>query len=81
MMFVALKEGRISRAVLLKIKLEVVSRPEVLFCSQNAATTAGISSPDPRVVRFDVVRAKDQFAVSRDDLKFYQGEVLVYLHT
>ena len=37
MMFVAVKDGRISRPVILEIKLEIVSRPGVLFCERNAA--------------------------------------------
>ena len=36
MMFVAKKEGRISNPVVLRIKLEVVSRPGVKFSNCNA---------------------------------------------
>jgi len=67
MMFVALRDGRLSRAVLLRIKLEVVSRPGVLFCPQNAASSGVDSSPDPSVVRFDIIRARGHFGVSRGE--------------
>lgn len=77
MMFVALRDGRLSRAVLLRIKLEVVSRPGVLFCPQNAASSGVDSSPDPSVVRFDIIRARGHFGVSREEKKLYQAEVLV----
>ena len=57
MMYIALKEKRISVPVVLEIKLEVVSRPGVLFCGVNAAAKAAKASELPRVVGFDVVRA------------------------
>jgi hypothetical protein len=77
MMFVALKQKRISRPVLLRISLEVVSRPGVLFCDHNAASNDAVVTTDPRVIRFDVVKKEDHFKVDKSLQKFYQGEVLV----
>ena len=61
MMYRALKENRISVPVVLEIKLEVVSRPGVLFCGVNAAAKAAKVSDSPRVIHFDVVRAHSRF--------------------
>ena len=47
MMYIALKEKRISVPVVLEIKLEVVSRPGVLFCGMNAAAKDSKASRYP----------------------------------
>ena len=62
MMFVAKKEGRISNPVILRIKLEAVSRPGVMFSDCNATRHDAIISERPDVIRFDVVKAKSCFA-------------------
>jgi hypothetical protein len=77
MMFVAVNQKRISKPVMLQIKLEVVSRPNVLFADCNATRRGAKKSSSPDVVHFDVVQAKDQFAVAPDSKHFYQAEVLV----
>jgi len=77
MMFVAKKEGRISNPVVLRIKLEVVSRPGVLFSSCNATRHDAIISDRANVVRFDVVRAKSCFNVPELLRHHYQAEILV----
>jgi hypothetical protein len=77
MMYMALKEKRISTPVVLEIKLEIVSRPGVLFCESNAAGKAAKASESPRVIRFEVVKAPSQRDVHVNQRPFYQGEVLV----
>jgi hypothetical protein len=77
MMYIALRDQRISVPVVLEIKLEVVSRPGVLFCATNAAAKASKASESPHVIRFDVVKAHSQRAVAESLRPFYQGEVLV----
>ena len=77
MMYIALKEKRISVPVVLEIKLEVVSRPGVLFCGVNAAAKGAKASESPHVIRFDVVRAYSQHEVDQSLRAFFQGEVLV----
>jgi hypothetical protein len=77
MMYIALKEKRISVPVVLEIKLEVVSRPGVLFCGVNAASKAAKASESPRVIRFDVVAAYSQHEVEHSLRPFFQGEVLI----
>ena len=76
MMFQALKEKRITRPVILEIKLQVVSRPGVLFCERNATASDAQTSANPNVIRFEVVN-KPYGAVSNESKPFYQGEVLV----
>ena len=63
--------------MLLEVKLEVVSRPGVLFCARNAAAKNSVTSKDPKVIRFEIVKKKDHFALRDVDKAFYQGEVLV----
>ena len=65
---IALKEGRISDPVLLKISLQVVSRPDVMFSNMNATHRKAKVGELPEVIRFDV-----KFNLR----KFYQAEVLV----
>jgi len=77
MMHVAKKEGRISDPVLLRIKLEVVSRPGVLFADRNAVRRGALISKSPENIRFDIVRAESAFAIPLQLRHFYQAEVLI----
>jgi len=58
MMFVALAEKRIINPVMLEIKLEVVSRPNVIFYDSNATRSGAKRSTNPGIIRFDVVSKK-----------------------
>ena len=73
MMFVA--EKRITDPVMLEIKLEVVSRPNVIFYDSNATRSGAKQST--KLIRFDVVKAKSHFDVPAQLRHFYQAEVLV----
>jgi hypothetical protein len=77
MLHVALKENRIERPVILEIDLEVVSRPGVLFCEKNAASSDALPSSDPRVVNFDVVKSRNYFSIPSNKKHLFQAEVLV----
>lgn len=77
MQFVAQKEGRIASAVTLRIKLEVVSRPGVLFSDCNATRREAQVGKSPDIVRFDVVQAKSYFDVPELLRKHFLAEVLV----
>ena len=81
MKYVAKTERRISRAVMLRVKLEVVSRPGVVFSDCNATRKDAIHSPSPSIVHFDVVKAENHFAVAPELAHFYQAEVLVLSFT
>jgi len=63
--------------VLLRIKLEAVSRPGVLFSDRNATRHDAILSESPAAVRFDVVKKTNAFTVPELLRPFYQAEVLV----
>ena len=76
-MFVAKKEGRILNPMVLRIKLEAVSRPGVMFSDCNATRRDATVSDRPDMVRFDVVKAKSCFEVPELLRHFYQAEVLV----
>ena len=77
MKYIAKSKGRISHPVVLQIKLEVVSKPGVLFFDCNATRRDAVQSSSPSAVRFDVVKAANQFAVTAELRRFYQAEVLV----
>jgi hypothetical protein len=77
MMYVALHKKRISRPVVLEIKLEAVSRRGVLFCEINAASTAAKVSEDPSVIHFEAVKASSLRELAASEQRFFQGEVLV----
>jgi hypothetical protein len=68
---------KVASPVVLRVKLEAVSRPGVLFSSCNATHHDAVVSEHPDVVRFDIVKAKNYFAVPELLRHFYQAEVLV----
>ena len=77
MKHISKNEGRISRPVVLQIKLEAVLKPGVLFFDCNATRRDAVQSSSPNVVRFDVVKAVNQFRITAELRRFYQAEVLV----
>ena len=77
MMFISKKEGRISNPVILRIKLEVVSRPGVIFSDCNATRRDVNLSESPDIVRFEIVKAKSCFAIPELLRHFFQAEVLI----
>ena len=77
MQYVAIKEKRVQNLIMLQVNLQVVSRPGVLFSDCNATRVDAVRSMSPKIIRFDVVQQKDQFAVAPELKKFYQAEVLV----
>ena len=72
---VVVKEKR--ALVMLRVNLQAVSRPGVLFSDCNAARNDAVTSDDPTVIRFDVVKAASQYGVRVALRRFYQAEVLV----
>ena len=54
-----------------------ISRPVVLFFDCNATRRDAVQSSSPNVVRFDVVKAANQFRITAELRRFYQAEVLV----
>ena len=77
MMYIALKENRISNPVLLELKLEVVSRAGVLFSDCNATRNGSVQSASPSIVHFDVVKMPKLCFVVVSQRHFYRAEVLV----
>ena len=69
MMHVALADKRIAVPMLLKIKLEVVSRPGVCFSDCNATRL------DARISKH--LTKKSHFDVIKELQRFYQAEVLI----
>jgi hypothetical protein len=77
MQFVVAKEKHVTQLVMLQVNLQAVSRPGVMFSDGNSTRTGAVHSVSPKIVRFDLVKQKDHFAVAPELRKFYQAEVLV----
>jgi hypothetical protein len=77
MMHVAKKEGRITEPVILKIDLDALLRPGVLFSDVNATKRGASLADRPNHIHFDVVRAQSVFALPTAVREFYQAEVLI----
>jgi len=77
MMHAAKKAGRVHDPVVLRIKLEAVSRPGVLFSDCNAIRHDANISEQPEIVRFEIVKTKSVFLVPELLRHFYQAEVLI----
>ncbi len=70
MFFKVLQEKRVKKLVMLQIK------PGVLFLIEMQLKLVPFVPSSPEIVRFDVVKAKNQFVVVETTLKqFYQAEV------
>ena len=76
MLYVSLNEGRISKPVMLQVRLEALAKNGVLFSDCNATRLDASVSEDPSIVRFDLVKAA-QYDVVKPLRQFYQAEVLV----
>jgi hypothetical protein len=73
------ERSRISEPVVLRVKLEAVSRPGVMFSDCNATRHDATFSSRPDIVRFEFVKAENAFRVPELLRRFYQAEVLVLL--
>ena len=82
MMYVAMKDGRISNPVILEIDLEVVYWNESQFANMNAATyktkpNIGPTISDFKQIHFQSVKAHKHFDLPEDEQPYFQAEVLV----
>ena len=76
-MYVAKKERRISDPVVLKICLDVLLRPGILFSDVNATKSGAVLTNRPNHVRFDAVKVQSAFDLPLALRKYYQAEVLI----
>lgn len=80
MMYVAMREGRISNPVILEIDLEVIYAENTKFADCNATKTGvnvGGSLGDFKQIHFDTVKERNQFNLNDEEKPYYQAEVLV----
>ena len=82
MMYVAMKDGRISNPVILEIDPEVVCWNESLFANLNAATykckpNIGPTISDFKQIHFQSVKARTHFDLPEEEQPYFQAEVLV----
>ncbi len=80
MMYVALKEGRISDCVILEINPEVIFWIGTKYADMNATRNGvniGESIDDFNKIHFSTVKEVNQFVFLPDEQPYYQAEILV----
>lgn len=80
MMYVAMKEGRISNPVILEIDPEVIFWADTLYADRNATrneVNVGGTLADFNNIHFQTVKARNHFDLDADEQPFYQAEILV----
>lgn len=82
MMYVAMKDGRISNPVILEIDPEVIFWNESLFANLNAARytikpNIGPTISDFKKIHFQSVKARTHFDLPEEEQPYFQAEVLV----
>lgn len=82
MMYVAMKDGRISNPVILEIDPEVIYWNESLFANLNAARytikpNIGPSISDFKQIHFQSVKARTHFDLPEEEQPYFQAEILV----
>jgi len=82
MMFVAMKDGRISNPVILEIDLETIYWNETLYANLNAARytlkpNIGPTISDFKQIHFQSVKARKHFDLPEEEQPYFQAEVLV----
>ncbi len=82
MMFVAMKDGRISNPVILEIDPEVAFWNGTLFSNLNAAShkikpNIGDSISDLKKIHFQSVKVRKHFDLPEEEQPYFQAEVLV----
>ena len=80
MMYVAMKDGRISNPVILEIDIEAAWLEGTKYADRNAAKNGvrvGDGIDDLKAVHFDAVKAHTHFDLPEDEQQFFQAEVLV----
>ena len=82
MMYVAMKDGRISNPVILEIDLETIYWDETLYANLNAARytlkpNIGSTISDFKQIHFQSVKARKHFDLPEDEQPYFQAEVLV----
>ena len=82
MMYVAMKDGRISNPVILEIDPEVIYWNETLYANLNAARytikpNIGPTISDFKQIHFQSVKVHKHFDLPEDEQPYFQAEVLV----
>ena len=82
MMFVAMKDGRISNPVILEIDPEVIFWKGTCYSNLNATTykvrpNIGETISDFKQIHFQSVKARKHFDLPEEEQPFFQAEVLV----
>ncbi len=82
MMYVAMKDGRITNPVILEIDPEVIFWNETLYANLNAARYSikpniGPTLTDFKKIHFQAVKARKHFDLSEEEQPYFQAEVLI----
>ena len=82
MMYVAMKDGRISNPVILEIDLEVIYWKETCYSNLNAAKhkikpNIGDTLSDFKQIHFQSVKTRKHFDLPEEEQPYFQAEILV----
>ena len=82
MMYVAMKDGRVSNPVILEIDPEVIYWKGTCFSNMNAATykvrpNIGETIDDFKQIHFQSVKARKHFDLPEEEQPYFQAEILV----
>ena len=82
MMYVAMKDGRISNPVILEIDPEVVTWKGTKFSNMNATIkrrtpTIGENLQELKDIHFRTVKSQNHFNLSEDEQPYFQAEILI----
>lgn len=83
MMYVAMKDGRISNPVILEIDPQVLWWKDTRYADRNATkngANVGGELNDFKAIHFDSIKARRHFDLPEDEQPFFQAEVLVKNH-
>lgn len=80
MMYVAMKENRITNPVILEVDLDVIFDDKTKYANMNATrndVSVGVDLSAFKAIHFDTVKARNHFDLDIDEQPYYQAEILV----
>lgn len=80
MMYVAMRDGRVSNPVILEIDPEVIYWQDSKYANMNATRNGanrGITLEDFKKIHFQSVKARSHFDLAEEEQPYFQAEILV----
>lgn len=83
MMYVAMRDGRITNPILLEISTDVILWEGTKYADRNATKNGaniGENIEDLKKIHFESVKSRKQFDLPEEEREFFQAEVLIKNH-